>query len=517
MTRGRLNWPFALVVLLTLAALALRVRQYDLSLLGDELSTLSIVRDSGLRGVIDQVSSDAEITPPLYFTLAWLATKLGSAPELVRLPALVAGVASVPMLYLLGLRTVGRTPGLIGAFLMAVAPSMIYYSGSGRAYSLMLFLAIASTLAMLAAIRTGRTRWWVAYAAASVLAVYSHYTVVLVLAAQFLWLLWAHPEHRRPAFLANLAAGVAFLPWIPGLLSDFDSPTRTLLEGLQGQGVQAKRFALEQWVIGHPLVDLARLPGLADRLIVWAGIALATVVFFAQRIGTVSSLRQWARDHRPAVLVLALALVAPVVEGILALLGSDIFGARNLAPSWPGMALAVGALLTAIGPVWGGICGVAVLGGFLFAGGKSTDPGLVPTDYRAAAERIETEAGPGDLAVDLVSTPYISPVPLTPLQLYIGDRTSRIALDHPVGPPPFLPGDPPVPEPGERLRSALTTASGGDLFIVAPEAEVTVGGVDRPEVSGNVVALPDGWQVVSRSSYPGMDRLNLIRVRPPGE
>ena len=46
------------------------------------------------------VASDAEISPPLYFMLAWASTKLGSAPELIRLPSLIAGVASIPLIYL---------------------------------------------------------------------------------------------------------------------------------------------------------------------------------------------------------------------------------------------------------------------------------------------------------------------------------------------------------------------------------------------------------------------------------
>ncbi|HET6832088.1 MAG TPA: hypothetical protein VFH44_12150, partial [Solirubrobacterales bacterium] len=71
---------------LTLLGLALRIARYDQTILGDETSTLYIVEGRSLGEVLDLVSSDAEISPPLYFILAWLTTKLGSAPELIRLP-----------------------------------------------------------------------------------------------------------------------------------------------------------------------------------------------------------------------------------------------------------------------------------------------------------------------------------------------------------------------------------------------------------------------------------------------
>ena len=64
------RWPLILVGVLTVAGFALRLHQYGLSLLGDEMSTLWVVRNNGLFDTIKVVISDAEITPPLYFVLA---------------------------------------------------------------------------------------------------------------------------------------------------------------------------------------------------------------------------------------------------------------------------------------------------------------------------------------------------------------------------------------------------------------------------------------------------------------
>ena len=87
---------------------------------------------------------------------------LGDTPELLRAPALLAGTATIPLVYVLGLRTVGRRAALVATALTAFSPFMIYYSAEARAYGLMMLLLVCSTLAMLLAIDTRRRRWWVA-------------------------------------------------------------------------------------------------------------------------------------------------------------------------------------------------------------------------------------------------------------------------------------------------------------------------------------------------------------------
>lgn len=54
--------------------------------------------------MLSSIRSDDEITPPLYFIFAWLSMKLGSDPEWVRLPSLLAGTAVIPLVYLVGAR-----------------------------------------------------------------------------------------------------------------------------------------------------------------------------------------------------------------------------------------------------------------------------------------------------------------------------------------------------------------------------------------------------------------------------
>ena len=134
----------ALLALAIAAGLALRLVVLQQSSFGDELSTYWIVGDhSGLAGVWDVVHSDAEITPPLYFLAAKLTTGIHFSPEMLRLPSLIAGVLSIPLTYLVGLRTIGRRAALLAAALVALSPFLIYYSTEARGYQLAIALLLA--------------------------------------------------------------------------------------------------------------------------------------------------------------------------------------------------------------------------------------------------------------------------------------------------------------------------------------------------------------------------------------
>ena len=241
----------AAVVGLTALGFALRLSTFDQSFIGDELSTYWILNGHSLGDVLSSIKSDDEITPPLYFILGWLSLKLGSNPDWVRLPSLIAGTATIPLVYLLGARTLGRLPGLIGAAVITLSPFMIYYSVEARAYALMIALLTVSTLALLAALDTRRTRWWVLYAVCTCGAMLSHYTALFPLAAQFAWVIWTHREAIRPLLLANLGAAVGFAPWIGGFIADNNSPTTEILSALSPfnfGGGQDRARELVRWI-----------------------------------------------------------------------------------------------------------------------------------------------------------------------------------------------------------------------------------------------------------------------------
>ena len=515
-----------IVAAITLVGATVRLVILQDSLFADEMSTYWIVSENSLGGVISTVHTDAEITPPLYFVLAWLTTRLDLTAEMLRAPSFLAGVGAIPLVYLLGLRTVGRAAAVVASAITALGPFMIYYSTEARGYELMVVLVILSTLALLAGVDDGRARWWVAYAACACAAVYTHYTAVFALGAQLLWLLWAHPEVRRAALLASLGAAAGFIPWMSGLVADLNSPTTKILGVLQPFTLDGLRISLEHWSVGYPFpaVRLRSLPGDLGLILIALGVAAAIVgVLLSRNRLLVERPRESARRcHRPGrsslaavdprlALIAALALAAPVGIAVVSAFSTDTLAARNLAVSWPAFALALAALLVwAPQPLRIASVGLVVAG--LGVGAvKMLESKYQRADYDAAAAFIDRQASAGDVVIDAA---IFSPGPLTGLE---------VALDQPhqvfrMGSPqqrdhPFMLGDR-FALPAEVADRAVAAARGGRLFIVTQSD-----GAQRYAMLARSVLseLPGTYGEAEAQTYQGVGTLTVrVYERPKG-
>jgi mannosyltransferase len=480
--------PFLTIALITGVGTALRLVVGGQSLFADELSTYWIVTGRSLGDVFSVVHTDAEITPPLYFVATWLTTRIDLAPELVRAPSLIAGVATIPLVYLLGIRTVGRRAGLVAAALTALSPFMVYYSAEARGYALMIALVVLSTLALLAAVDGGRARWWVAYAACACLAVYTHYTSVFALGGQLLWLLWAHPEARRPALAASAGAAIAFLPWLSGLRSDLGSDTTDILSALSPFTPSFVRTSLLHWAIGYPYAiestRILELPGVPALVMLALALLIALAGLAASRM----------RVDRRLLLLVVLAVSVPLGEALVSAVGSNLFGTRNLAASWPAFALCLAAFLVAAGPRLGPAAAALAIGAFAIGAVKLLGPDFRRPDFQAVAAFIDRSAAPGDVVVDGAPfSPAGVPAALDAAferqhrRFYLGRDEVRY--------------DPfrilaPAPRTDAVIARAVAAADGRRLFMAF---------VGRsPLMAEAVAALPAGYRRVEERTYEGL-------------
>lgn len=489
--------PYIAVAAITALGVALRLLVGHQSLFADELSTHYVVTGRGLGDSVSIVHTDAEITPPLYFVLAWLATRLGDTVELLRAPSLLAGAAAIPLVFALGLRTVGRRAALVATTLTAISPFMVYYSAEARGYELMLVLVLISTLALLAALDRGRRRWWVLYGACSCAAVYTHYTSVFALAGQLAWLWLAHPEARRAALLANVAAAIAFLPWLSGLKGDLESTTTDILSALQPFTFDYVRTSLTHWAIGYPYATpfsrIRDLPGTPALLLAALGIAIALAGHLRR------GLRGRPRPDRRLVLVVVLALSAPVGEAIASAIGSNLLGTRNLAASWPAFALCLAAFLVGAGRRLGLAAAGLVIAAFAIGAVKLLGDGFTRPDFRAVAAFVDDTATPGDIVVDGAN---LSPAGIpTPLDVTTQRPHPRSYLN--VGRVQYNPFKilSAAPPPAETARAAAAAADGKRLFVV-----LSAGSPSWPEVTD---ALAPEYRPVETHSYPGIVTLEV--------
>ena len=499
--------PWAVVAVLTLAGAVLRLVVANQTLYGDELATYWVVTTHGLADVVSVVHTNAEITPPLYFVLAWFPTQISHAEEYLRAPSLAAGIATIPLIYVLGLRTVGRSAALVATALTTLSPFMIYYSAEARAYAVMMFLVVVSTLAMLRGAETGRVRWWVVYGLSSCLAMYSHYTCAFLLGTQLLWLLWVYPEARKAAILANLGALILFLPWATGVRKDFTSPTNDILSSLSPASLHDLSVYVEHWAFGHPYPDvsLEGMPGVPAMALLGLGVGIA-VVGLARR-----SLRQRRSVDARVLLLVLLALSVPLGTAAASAIGNNIIGVRNIAASWPAYVLVLAVLLAAAGPRLRWIaCGFAILA-FAIGGLKMVDDDYVRPDHRASAQFVEREIRSGDAVID--ETAVISPGPPSTL-----DTTLRPGL--PVfraGAPaqkhrPFDFGDP-IVTIGEAVAQATELPGEGRILLVSTGAPDVIGHEQRRRaLRGRISDF--GYERVARRTFPGFEPAQVEIFEP---
>jgi hypothetical protein len=223
-----------------------------------------------------------------------------------------------------------------------------------------------------------------------------------------------------------------------------------------------------------------------------AAIALAAVASFRHR-----PRRPW--DHR-AVLIVVLLVATPLGEAVQSATGTHVFGVRNLAASWPALALVVGALLVApprpIAAVATGLAAAALA----IAAITALQPNWSKPDSRSAAAFIARHGQPGDAIID--GSGYsgqgglmVTPGPPTSLDTALtGDHAVFRAgapqeEDH-----PFAFSD--VQQP-LKVAIARAVAAARDHRLIAVTT-IPRGGSLAP------LPLPAGWRLIDQAVYPGI-------------
>jgi hypothetical protein len=151
-----------LLVLVTAGGLWVRVaglQGWDGTLTVDE-SRLAMAARGVLESGFPRLPSGWVYTRGLlatYLTAPSLAL-LGATDFAARFPAVLAGVALIPVSYLLGREVAGRLGGLFVAALLAGHPSFVVWSRQAWFYAPYVLTVAAALLFMLRALRTGRAR-----------------------------------------------------------------------------------------------------------------------------------------------------------------------------------------------------------------------------------------------------------------------------------------------------------------------------------------------------------------------
>ncbi|MBV9339528.1 MAG: glycosyltransferase family 39 protein [Acidobacteria bacterium] len=124
----------------------------------------------------------------LYYLVLRFWVHLGDSEAVLRSLSVLCGIATIPVLYAIGVRLIGRRGGIFAAALITVHPFHIRWSQEARSYAMLVLLISLSTLLLIAAVKVPRASFlWAGYIGTSILACYCHMLALLVVAAQWLW------------------------------------------------------------------------------------------------------------------------------------------------------------------------------------------------------------------------------------------------------------------------------------------------------------------------------------------
>ncbi len=349
----------------------------------DEIVTASRVLRSDFWHAMDAVGF-SESAPPLYYALAWFWTQITGTGEFgLRSLSALAGVATVPVAYLLGVELRNSRTGIAAAALVAVNPMLVWYSQEARVYALLALLVTLSVLYFVRALDHGRRRDFIAWGFAAGLAFATHYFAIFPIAVEAIWLLWRRGRSSAP--------GLAVLGGIGLLLAPL-----ALHQMSAGRAEWISNHALGHrlWEAGLTSLigetsDIIARPERPELVVIPALLALAALALIL--------FRGRRDEHRAASIPFVLAAITvgiPVVVGLIDP-SKDYVLARNLMPALVPMlvVLAVGFTLRGARRI-GTVLGAALVAYSLaFSVWASLSPALQRPDWDAVAENIgEPEA-----------------------------------------------------------------------------------------------------------------------------
>jgi uncharacterized membrane protein len=181
---------------LFIVATALRLYRLDDGLWWDEIFMYVKFVKMPLAQLLTTYESENQHF--LYILLArasiWI---FGDSVWSLRFPAVLFGVASIWALYLLGRQVSGAREGLLAAALLTFSYHHIWFSQNARGYIGLLFWTILASWFFLRATGDARPKWWLLYAAAAALGVYTHMMMLFVVAGHFItYILLLRAQHR---------------------------------------------------------------------------------------------------------------------------------------------------------------------------------------------------------------------------------------------------------------------------------------------------------------------------------
>lgn len=228
-----------MLLLVVLLGLILRLISVNQSLWLDEATSVLVARDFSFSDIITRFSP-GDFHPPLYYFLLKIWTGIFDATEIgARSLSVILGLATIPLVFLIGRKLLNKEAGFIAALFFATAPLHIYYSQEARMYVPATFFASLVVLFFIKILQAAK--WSLAnavfLAVSTVLLVYTDYPPIFLILSLAAFLLLFNRiklvKEPRKWLLFVFISVLFFIPWIPIFISQLTSgiSVKSLLPG----------------------------------------------------------------------------------------------------------------------------------------------------------------------------------------------------------------------------------------------------------------------------------------------
>jgi mannosyltransferase len=396
------RWPawLALAGPCVLAAVLAAWQLPNRSLWLDEGATVSIVSQHG-SALWAALAHDGGNMLVYYLILHVLVGLFGDGTTVLRLPSVIATVATVWLVGLIGVRLFDRRVAVAAALLCTISLPLIFWGQDARGYAPLVTFVTASFyffVRILERPEPASRRLLLAYGACTVLACYMQLVAALIVPAQLLLLL-TRREHTRPILRTLLIGAVLCLPLlvlatIRGANQLFWVPS----PNIEGIG-QTLRWLTSAGMPPNFHGGVSSMVLLAITLIV---LVVGLGLLARRELGVMPELRAhraeaWRREDRFSLLLILGWIVMPMAISLAeSAEGQPILLYRNSVICLPAVALAIAWVLLRTrlprGVGWATL--VVILG--LRAAQLLPSYGVSPENWKAAEAYVLAHARPGD-------------------------------------------------------------------------------------------------------------------------
>ena len=207
--------------LLMVVGLLLRLPGLNLGLWRDEGSTYFNILPENVGEIISRIAY-SELNPPAFFlTIAGWISWFGAGAISLKIPALICGVLTIPVVYLLGCKLGDIRIGIVAATISTFDRQAIYYAQEARPYTMVALLSCTTVLMYYKSLNPQHRRYTLAgLVIFAALLLYVQYTGLLIvgsLVAISVYLAMSRSANipLLPFTLAFGAIFILFLPWLP--------------------------------------------------------------------------------------------------------------------------------------------------------------------------------------------------------------------------------------------------------------------------------------------------------------